>query len=63
MKNKLKDYREELGMSQVELSRRSGVARTTISYLETQKDYDVKLSTLVDIAKAIDKPVSEIFLT
>ncbi len=62
MKNRLKEVRESKGMTQEELSRKSGVARTVISYLETEKDMDVKLSTLTSIAKAVDDSVSNIFL-
>ena len=38
MQNKLKFYREELGMTQAELSEKSSVARTIISFIETEKD-------------------------
>lgn len=62
MKNRLKEVREAKGMTQEELSRKSGVARTVISYLETEKDMDVKLSTLTSIANAVDDSVSNIFL-
>lgn len=62
MKNRLKEVRESKGMTQEELSRKSGVARTVISYLETEKDMDVKLSTLTSIAKSVDDSVSNIFL-
>ena len=62
MKNRLKEIRESKGMTQEELSQKSGVARTIISYLETEKDMDVKLSTLTSIAKAVDDSVSNIFL-
>lgn len=61
-KNKLKEYRKEKGMSQEELSKKSGVNRTIIHYIETGKDVDTKLSTLTALAQALDKTVSEIFL-
>ena len=62
MVNRLKELREEKGISQEELSKRSGVSRTIISYIETQKDVDVKLKTLVAIARVLDKKISDIFL-
>ena len=37
MKNRLREVREEKGISQEELSEKSGVSRTTISELETEK--------------------------
>ncbi|MGN0733716.1 MAG: helix-turn-helix transcriptional regulator [Emergencia sp.] len=62
MENRLKELREQKGISQEELSKISGVSRTIISYIETKKDVDVKLKTLVALARALDKKVSEIFL-
>jgi DNA-binding XRE family transcriptional regulator len=62
MENRLRECREEKGMTQVELSEKSGVTRTIISYIETNKDMDVKLSTLSAISKALGKKVSDIFL-
>lgn len=62
MKNILKEVREEKGMSQDELAKKSGVARTVISYIETGKEVNVKLNTLTSIAGALDKKVGEIFL-
>lgn len=62
MENKLKELREAKGMSQEELSKESGVARTIISYIETKKDVDVKLSTLSCLANALGERVSDIFL-
>ena len=37
MKNRLREAREEKGISQEELSEKSGISRTTISELETEK--------------------------
>mgnify|MGYP002769076512 CR=1 FL=1 len=61
MQNRLKHYREEQGMTQAELSEKSSVARTVISYIETNKEVDVKLSTLSALANALGKRVSDIF--
>lgn len=60
--NRLKEYREEKGLSQEQLSKASGVNRTIISYIETEKEIDTKLSTLTALSKALGKTVSEIFL-
>lgn len=62
MENKLKNIRESAMLSQSELAEKSGVARTIISHLETGKDIDVKISTLIKIANSLDKSVGEIFL-
>lgn len=62
MENRLKEAREAKGMSQEELSKESGVARTVISYIETKKNMDVKLSTLSSLANTLGEKVSDIFL-
>lgn len=62
LKNKVKEYRENLGMSQEELAQKSGIARTIISRIENNQASDVKLSTLLSIAKALDEPIGSIFL-
>lgn len=53
---KLKRYREEAGLSQNELARQSKVALSTINELENQIVGDVKLSTLVQLARTLKKP-------
>lgn len=60
--NKVKECREELGITQEELSKQAGISRTMISKLETNQKVDCKVSTLMAIAKVFGKPVSEIFL-
>ena len=60
--NKVKERREALGMTQEELSEKSGVSRTMISKLETNQKVDCKLSTLVALSKVLGQPISEIFL-
>lgn len=61
MKNRLKEAREEKGMSQEELAKKSTVSRTTISELETGKAEVVTNITLEKIAKALDEKISDIF--
>lgn len=61
MKNRLKEYREEAKLTQEDLSKKSGVARTIISYLETEKECDVKVSTLTSLATALNKSIKDIF--
>lgn len=63
MKNKLKLAREEMDMSQEDLSAKSGVSRTTISELETGKTKRVTNVTLEKLAKALGKEVSDVFFT
>lgn len=61
MKNRLREIREEKGISQEELSERSGVSRTTISELETEKRKVTTNITLNKIATALGEKVSNIF--
>lgn len=63
MKNRLKENREEKGMSQEELAEKSTVSRTIISGLENQKIDVVTNITLEKLANALDKKVSEVFFT
>ena len=59
---KIKELREEAGMSQAELSLKSGVSRSIINGLETGRTTTTTTDTLKKIAFALDKKVSEIFL-
>lgn len=61
MKNILKEIREEQGLSQEELSRKSNVSRTIISELENSKTDVITNVTLEKIAKALNKKVVDIF--
>ncbi len=61
MKNRVKEIREELGMSQEELSEKSRVSRTTISGLENETIDVITNITLEKIAGALGKKVPEVF--
>ena len=61
MQNKLKVMREAQKLTQDELALKSGVSRVTISSLETGKATIAKTDTLVKIADALGKTVTEIF--
>lgn len=61
MKNILKKIREEQGLSQEELSRKSKVSRTIISELENFKTDVITNVTLEKIANALNKKVVDIF--
>lgn len=61
MKNKLKEIREEKGMSQEELAKKSTVSRTIISELENQKTEVITNITLEKLAVALGKKITDIF--
>ena len=62
MQYRIKESREELNMSQVELSKRSKVSRGIISGLESGSITVTTTDTLAKIATALGKKVSDIFL-
>lgn len=61
MQYKIREYREELKMSQVELAKRANVSRTIISGLENGTITVTTTDTLLKIARALGKNVSDIF--
>lgn len=62
MQYKVKECREERGLSQSELAKKAGVSRAIVCGLETGRTLVTTTDTLSKIAAALDKPVSEIFL-
>ncbi|MDO5415276.1 MAG: helix-turn-helix transcriptional regulator [Bacillota bacterium] len=63
MKNRIKERREELGISQTELSECSGVARTVISQLENGSRKTVTSDTMIKLANSLKSSIGEIFLS
>lgn len=61
LKYKIREYREELKMSQAELSKKANISRTIISGLESGSITVTTTDTLLKIARALGKTVSDIF--
>ena len=61
MKNKLKEIRESKGMSQEQLSLKSGVSRPTISMIETNSLSNIESNTMLKLAIALDCDIGDIF--
>jgi len=59
---KIKERREKEGITQEELSKKSGVSRTIISGLESGTIKTTTTKTLLCIAEALNCKVSDIFL-
>lgn len=59
---RIKEVREEKHLTQEEISRKSGVSRATICALESGETVIAKTDTLLKLAKALDKPIGQIFL-
>lgn len=58
---KIKEIRENLGWTQEELAERSGVARVTISLIESGRTKNVMSGTIKAIANALGVPVNAFF--
>ncbi len=61
MKNKLKQFREALGLTQEQLGELVGVSRQAINSIETEK-YEPSIWLAYDIAKVFHSTIEEIFL-
>jgi putative transcriptional regulator len=60
IKSKVKDFREELGLTQQELADKVGVSRQTIYYLE-KGDYNPSLTLSFKLTEIFEKLLEEIF--
>lgn len=58
---KIKERREELQMTQEELTKKSGISRQTISALENAYQKNCSTRVLLALAKALDTTISELF--
>lgn len=61
MNNRLKILRVSQNLSQEELSRKSGVARTTISLIETNSLENIESKTMLKLAVALNCDIGDIF--
>ena len=61
MELRLKEIRENKGMTQSELENKSGISRQTISAIENGRLSDVKSGTLVALAEALETTIDAIF--
>ena len=61
MKNRIKESRAKLNMTQEELARRTGVRRETIVFLEQGK-YNPSLQLAHDVAVALGTSIDELFI-
>lgn len=59
--DKLRKFREEIGMSQEELAKKTGVSRVTISMLETGNKKNITVNTLLKLAEALHKNITDFF--
>ncbi|MEK4758613.1 transcriptional regulator [Macrococcoides caseolyticum] len=60
MKNKIRELRKDLGISQAELSQKLNVSRQTINAIENDK-YDPTLSLAFKLANIFNVTVDDLF--
>ena len=58
---KIRECREKIGLSQEELAKKAKISRTTLSGLESGTLKTTTTDTLLKIAEALNKKVSDIF--
>lgn len=61
MKSKIREIREELGMTQEDLAEKAGVSRVTLSGLETGTAETASTKTMLKISTALGHTVGEVF--
>lgn len=61
MKNRIKEYREQLGLSQGKLAELCGVSRQTINAIENDK-YDPSLQLAFDLARTLGLTMEQCFV-
>ena len=61
MNNKITEFRQAQGLSQEELSIKSGVSRPTISMIETNTLDNIESKTMLKLAKALNCDIGDIF--
>lgn len=62
MAYRVKDLREAMNMTQEELSEKSGVSRATISGIENGTERNTSSRTLLNIAKALNTTIGNLFI-
>lgn len=60
MKNRIKDLRQKMNMTQEELAEKTGVRRETIVFLEQAK-YNPSLRLAHDVAKVLKTSIDKLF--
>lgn len=61
MKNKIKEIRKKLGITQEQLAEECGVVRQTINCIENNK-YDPTLELAFKLSKTLNVKVDELFI-
>ena len=59
--NRVKEFRKELGISQLELAKDIGVSRQTINMIENNK-YNPTLELCLNLARSLQTDLNSLFL-
>lgn len=60
-KNKIRDFRCEIGMNQEELARKAGISTGYLCHLEKGSRINPSIQVMEKIAKVLGKNIAEIF--
>ena len=60
IRNKIRDFRNQTGLTQEELAAKADVSRQTINAVENEK-YSPSLALALRLGEIFDKPVEELF--
>lgn len=60
MRYKIRERREQLGITQAALAEKSGVSRAIISRLESDQEFETTTTTLKKLAEALGTTVSRL---
>jgi putative transcriptional regulator len=61
MKNRIRQLREAIGMTQEQLGELAGVSRQAVNAIETEK-YEPSIWPAYDIARVFHEPIERVFL-
>jgi putative transcriptional regulator len=61
LKNRVRELREKLGLTQKELGQRVNVSRQAVNAIETNK-YDPSIWLAHDLARLFELPIEDVFL-
>lgn len=60
-KNKIREFRNEIGMNQEELARKAGISTGYLCHLEKGSRANPSIQVMEKIAKVLGKNIAEIF--
>lgn len=58
----IRSFREQRGLTQAELAKRSNISTTTLNEIETKTHRDIRLATLYGLAETLKTPIVSLFL-